>query len=86
MACRAPVVASDFGGFREVVVHGETGLLARPEDPADLAEKVDALLADPERRRSMGAAGRERVLAMFSWEAVASRLEEVYRCLCRSST
>jgi glycosyltransferase involved in cell wall biosynthesis len=86
MACRAAVVASDFGGFREVVVHGETGLLARPEDPADLAEKVDALLADPERRRSMGAAGRERVLAMFSWEAVASRLEEVYRCLCRSST
>jgi glycosyltransferase involved in cell wall biosynthesis len=86
MACRAPVVASDFGGFREVVVDGETGLLARPQDPEDLAAKIDALLRDPERRRRMGEAGRERVLAMFSWQAVAARLEEVYRCLRASST
>jgi glycosyltransferase involved in cell wall biosynthesis len=86
MACRAPVVASDFGGFREVVVDGETGLLARPQDPVDLAAKIDTLLADPDLRRTMGSAGRQRVLAMFSWEAVASRLEEVYRCLRRSST
>jgi glycosyltransferase involved in cell wall biosynthesis len=86
MACRAPVVASDFGGFREVVVDGKTGLLARPQDPVDLAAKIDALLADPALRERMGAAGRGRVLAMFSWEAVAARLEEVYRCLQTSST
>ena len=86
MACRAAVVASDFGGFREVVVDGETGLLARPQDPVDLAAKIDALLADPGLRRKMGAAGRERVLRLFSWEAVAARLVEVYRCLQISST
>jgi glycosyltransferase involved in cell wall biosynthesis len=86
MACCAPVVASAFGGFREVVVDGETGLLVRPQDPIDLAAKIDTLLVDPNLRRTMGTAGRQRVLAMFSWEAVASRLEEVYRCLRRSST
>jgi glycosyltransferase involved in cell wall biosynthesis len=85
MACGAPVVASDFGGFREVVEEGVTGLLARPQDPADLARKLNAVLADPELARRLGRAGRERVLALFSWRAVADRLEEVYRCLVPSS-
>ncbi len=86
MACGTPVVASNFGGFREVVLDGVTGLLARPQDPCDLADKINALLADPHRARRMGLAGRERVLAMFTWQAVADRLEEVYTCLARSST
>ena len=86
MACGAAVVASDFGGFREVVVDGETGLLARPQDPHDLASKINTLLADPELARRMGEAGRTRVHALFSWRAVGDRLEEVYRCLVPSST
>lgn len=81
MACGAAVVATRFGGFREVVVNGETGLLSRPQDPEDLAARMNTLLADPELARKMGAAGRRRVLAEFSWSAVADRLEEVYRCL-----
>ena len=85
-ACGTPVIASRFGGFKEVVVDGVTGLLYRPQDPLDLAAKVNALLADPERQARMGAAGRERVLTTFSWRAVADRLEEVYRCLAPSST
>jgi glycosyltransferase involved in cell wall biosynthesis len=86
MACGTPVVASEFGGFREVVLDEVTGLLARPQDHRDLADKINALLADPQRARQMGRAGRERVLATFSWDAVTDRLEEVYRCLARSST
>jgi glycosyltransferase involved in cell wall biosynthesis len=85
MACGAPVVASDFGGFREVVEDGVTGLLAKPQDPTDLARKINMVLADPPLARRLGQAGRERVLAMFSWHAVADRLEEVYRCLVPSS-
>jgi D-inositol-3-phosphate glycosyltransferase len=86
MACGAPVVASDFGGFREVVDDGVTGLLAKPQDPADLARKINEVLADPERARAMGKAGRDKVLALFSWRVVADRLEEVYGCLVPSST
>jgi D-inositol-3-phosphate glycosyltransferase len=84
MACGAPVVASRFGGFREVVVDRVTGLLARPQDPADLAAKINTLLGDPEVARRMGQAGRERVLNHFSWRAVGDRIEEVYRCLVPS--
>jgi D-inositol-3-phosphate glycosyltransferase len=86
MACGAAVVASDFGGFKEVVEPGVTGLVARPQDPHDLAEKINRLLADPAMAREMGREGRERVLTTFSWEAVADRLEEVYGCLVPSST
>lgn len=86
MACGAPVVASNFGGFREVLLDGETGLLARPQDPADLARKINILLADRARATSMGEAGMQRVNDLFSWRAVADRLEEVYRCLAPSST
>jgi D-inositol-3-phosphate glycosyltransferase len=86
MACGVPVVASDFGGFREVVQDSVTGYLARPQDPIDLADKINKVLADPELAHRMGQAGRDRVLAMFSWRAVADRLEEVYKCLVPSST
>jgi glycosyltransferase involved in cell wall biosynthesis len=86
MACGTPVVASDFGGFREVVVEGETGFRVSPQDPHDLAAKITALLASRQLRDRMGQAGRRRVLEMFSWKAVGDRLEEVYRCLVPSST
>jgi glycosyltransferase involved in cell wall biosynthesis len=86
MACGSAVVASDFGGFREVVVPDVTGFLVRPQDPHDLADKINVLLDDPQMAGAMGAAGRERVLSTFSWRAVADRLEEVYRCLAPSST
>ncbi len=86
MACGAAVVASDFGGFREVVVDGETGLLVRPQSPEEFAAAVNRLLRDPDLAHAMGLAGRERVLGTFSWGAVADRLEEVYRCLAPSST
>jgi len=86
MACGAAVVASDFGGFKEVVVDGATGLLARPQDERDFAEKLNSLLSDEERIRKMGEAGRKRVHEYFSWRAVGDRLEEVYKCVVRSST
>ncbi|HLF49729.1 MAG TPA: glycosyltransferase family 4 protein, partial [Methylomirabilota bacterium] len=60
MGAGRPVVATDVPGHRDVVVHGETGLLVPPEDPAALAGAISSLLADPERRRRMGEAGRRR--------------------------
>jgi alpha-maltose-1-phosphate synthase len=85
MACEAPVVASAVGGIPEVVVDGVTGLLV-PYDAADpraleigLAEAINSLVADPERARTMGRAGRERAVADFGWDAIARRTVEVYR-------
>jgi starch synthase len=73
------------GGIPEVVLDGVTGLLV-PYDPADpralemgLAAAINALVADPDRARAMGRAGRERAIADFGWDAIARRTVEVYR-------
>ena len=79
LACERPVVASDFGGFREVVRDGETGLLVPPQDPAALAVALDALLVDPARRRALALAGRRDVIARFSWPVVVSHVLAAYQ-------
>ena len=93
MACGAPVVASAVGGIPEIVVDGETGLLVpvelrpdgQPADPATFAARlagtINELLGDPERARKMGAAGRRRVLAEFTWSGIAARTVALYEKL-----
>lgn len=91
MACEAPVVATATGGIPEVVAAGETGLLVPieqvadgtglPVDPerfvTDLAERVNALIASPDRA-AMGRAGRRRAVEHFSWPRIAERTRELY--------
>jgi glycogen synthase len=78
MACETAVVASAVGGILEVVVDGETGLLVPPAKPEALADALRRVLDDPALARRMGAAGRRRVEAQFSWASVAERTEKVY--------
>lgn len=77
MACGRPVVASRAGGLRELVRHGETGLLCEPGEASELAEALDALLSDPPRARRMGESGAARA-RLFTWDASAARLAAVY--------
>lgn len=82
MAAGLPVVAGRAGALPETVEHDRTGLLVERGSVEALAEAMDALLADPARRRAMGEAGRRRVLERFRWEAIADRLLELYRRHC----
>ena len=77
MACGRPVVASRAGGLRELVRHGETGLLCEPGDASGLAEALGTLLSDPSRARRLGEAGALRA-RLFTWDASAARLAAVY--------
>jgi starch synthase len=72
------VVATAAGGIPEVVADGETGLLVPPRDPAALARAINELVADPERRTAMGAAGRERARRLFTREAYVAGVQAVY--------
>jgi starch synthase len=85
MACGTAVVASRVGGIPEVVDEGRTGVLVDlgPGFERDLAAAVTALLEDPLRATAMGAAGRERALAEFGWDAIARRTIEVYEAALR---
>ncbi|MFI0737379.1 glycosyltransferase [Streptomyces sp. NPDC021100] len=78
MACGVPVVATDVGGHRDTVAHGETGLLVPVGKHVELADAVTGLLADPERIAAYGREGRARAVARYGWETVAEGVERVY--------
>ncbi|HRD48149.1 MAG TPA: TIGR03088 family PEP-CTERM/XrtA system glycosyltransferase [Candidatus Contendobacter sp.] len=78
MACGLPVVATDVGGNAELVAKGETGQLVPANDPAALAAAIRGYVDDPDRMRAHGAAGRRRVEARFSLEAMVAAYRAVY--------
>lgn len=78
MAAGLPVVATRGGALPEVVVEGETGFLVERGDSEGLAAAIGKLLADPNLRQRMGAAGRRRVQQLFTWDRSVARLEELY--------
>jgi starch synthase len=91
MACETAVVATATGGIPEVVADAVTGLLVpfdsdgagAPRDrrvfAADIAARVNRLLADPELAERFGKAGRARAIEKFGWDAIAERTVELYR-------
>lgn len=80
MASGLPVVATPVDGARDLIVDGETGLLAASIDPAALAASIAELLSmSPEQRARMGARGRERLLRDYSLEHMLEGLEGAYR-------
>jgi glycosyltransferase involved in cell wall biosynthesis len=81
MACGVPVVASAVGGLTDSIVDRQTGWLVPARDPVALASALGQLLADPERRAALGAAGVERARRQYSWRRVAVQTETVYRRL-----
>lgn len=78
-SCARAVVTADTPGCRDAVEHGRTGLVVPARDPVALARALAQLLADPIRCRSMGMAGRVRILAGFSEEQVVSETLAIYR-------
>jgi D-inositol-3-phosphate glycosyltransferase len=84
MACGVPVVVSAVGGLVDSVVDGVTGVHVPPRRPALLAEAVAGLLADPERRAALGAAGARRARRRYGWDRIAGSTLEVYARLLES--
>jgi phosphatidylinositol alpha-1,6-mannosyltransferase len=81
-ACGLAVVGGRSGGVPDAVRDGETGILVDPDDPAAVAAGVNELLANPERRRQLGAAGRKAVEAYYNWDRVVAdliRIDAAYR-------
>jgi len=77
MACALPVLASRQGGMTEIVLPGVTGELLPPGEVGVWRTAIARLLDEPDRLRALGAAGRERVVAKFTWAANAARLEQL---------
>lgn len=78
MAAGRAVVATDVGGAREAIVHGETGYLVEAADYREMAVRIISLLQNAERARAMGEAGRRIVNEKFSQSALVAKTEALY--------
>lgn len=81
MAAGVPVVATAVGGTSELIEDGVSGVLVPPRDAPALAQAIGALLADPQRRALIGAAGRKRAREQFSLQASVDQTERLYERL-----
>jgi glycosyltransferase involved in cell wall biosynthesis len=79
LLCRAPVIAFDFGGVKDIVHHDRTGILVPPSNTMALARALDALFSRPDLGANLGEAGRIYALATFAPESVARRFAGIYR-------
>jgi len=79
LLCETPVVAFRSGGLTDIIQDGRTGILVSPGDSAALAAALDAVIAEPERARTLGAAGRIYALSTFAPESAAQRYADIYK-------
>lgn len=77
MAMGLPVIANADGGTADQVLHGRTGFLVDPEDPAEVAARVFALLTDDATARMMGQAGREHAIGQFAMGRMVAAYRDV---------
>jgi glycosyltransferase involved in cell wall biosynthesis len=80
-----PLVGSNVGGIPDVVVEGETGLLAAPADPVALADALRKLADQPELARKLVEGARGRTRKLFSWDVVIPALISVYERVVRKA-
>jgi phosphatidylinositol alpha-1,6-mannosyltransferase len=82
-ACGVPQVAGHSGGAAEAVADGVSGLVVdEPDDASAVAEAIETLLGDGDRRAAMGAASRTRAVEMFAYDALASRFHQAVSSTC----
>ena len=79
MACGTPCVSFNQGGVPDLIDHRQNGYLARPFDPADLAQGIAWVLGDEDRWRELSLRARQKVERNFALEKVAQLHMELYR-------
>jgi len=79
LAAGVPVIADRVGQNEEYIEHNVTGLLTRPGDDEDMAEKILALLSDEARRRALGENARRQTRGRYSWDVLARTAERAYQ-------
>lgn len=84
-SCALPCVAFRTGGNGDMVLHGQTGFLAEPFDPASLAEGLVELIRDPGLRRLRGTAAREHILGFSRLDLIARRHVEYYHAILETA-
>ncbi|MDD5590359.1 MAG: glycosyltransferase family 4 protein [Dehalococcoidales bacterium] len=80
MAMAKPIVATQLDSIDGVIIHEETGLLAKPEAD-DIAQKISLLIENPNIRDNIGRNAREKFIAEYEWEKLGDKLIDAYKQL-----
>jgi len=78
MASRLPVAATAVGAVPQIVIPGETGMLVKARDAAEMAQAIAALLRDPALRERLGANGQRKVHERFSSQVMSQNYYQLY--------
>ena len=85
MAAGLPVISTDQGAITESVTDGENGFIVRPEHPEEIAEKINWLIAHPEKRIEMGQRSRDFYNRSFTTGAMISRYKKVFTTVLKQA-
>lgn len=85
MALGKPVIATDHGGPKDVIVHGESGFLTPPHDEHALSKCILDLLSDPARGNLVGTAGRQRLQNLFTAQRNTNAIQDVLATLLKEA-
>lgn len=83
MTLGKPVVATNSGGTKEIVLDKQTAYLVLPKSPEILAHKIKYLLDNPDISTKMGEAGRRRLAEDFSLDKFVEKFVELYKVVLR---
>lgn len=78
MACGTPVIGTAAGGLKEFLVHKETALVTRKEDPQDTAAKIEEILEDKVLREILTENSLRLVVRDYDWEVVSEKMKKVF--------
>ncbi|MCD8742169.1 glycosyltransferase [Mucilaginibacter roseus] len=78
MACGTPVIGANVGGIKYSVANGETGWLVAPQNPVELANKVNQLISNEALLNDAGDKAIRRVNEQFTWAEVAGQMHQLY--------
>jgi glycosyltransferase involved in cell wall biosynthesis len=86
MAAKCPVVVSEVGGLKDVVEHGETGIMVHADDPSSLAWGIVHTLQHPEWSAARVESAYQVVREVYNWERIARMTADVYRQIIAERT
>ena len=78
MSMKKPVIVSGLDSLKEIVIHGETGIVVTPRDPASLAREITGLLQNRALAQSLGDNARKVVADNYSFEGMIKKTESIY--------
>lgn len=81
MACGKPVIGTNIGGIKEIIIHGKNGFLVSPDNSSELVDKIHKLIKDKKLRKKMGEEARKNVLKKFNWGKNIKKIKGIYEGL-----